>query len=255
MLRRGFWVVGLVVVTTVACSVPIHHGLDEAGANEILAALDRTGVGAEKRPDDGMGGAGFTIRVARSDTARALEVLRGLGLPRGKQRGFAEIYGQPSLIPTASEERARYLGALCGEIERTLQTVEGVISVRAHLVLPETDSLALDGKPRTPAKAAVLIKMRAGRPPISDADVQRLVAGSVPELDPTAVAVIVTAGPDPAAPGASVAPARTSSLLAPDTRIVLVAVASGGLALGAVLAGLLLFTARRLAALQRERSR
>ncbi len=161
------------------CSTSILHGLDERGANETVAALERAGIGADKQVDDDGVAAGsasavaFKVRVGHADEPRALEVLRGLGLPRDRRHGFAEVYGQPSLIPTASEERARYLDALAGEVARTLEVADGVVSARVHLVPAEIDPLAGDGKPHTPARAAGLIKARrpaagvAGQPHVA----------------------------------------------------------------------------------------
>jgi type III secretion protein J len=250
-----------------ACSTGVVHGVDERTANEAVAALERAGIGAEKVADDAPGGATalFTIKVGRQDAARALEELRARGLPRDPRHGFAEVYGQPSLIPTASEERARYLEALAGEIERTLQVADGVVDARVHLVLEESDPLALDGKPRTAARAAVLIKARAGRDPLPEGDVRKLVAGSVPGLDAAAVAVVVTRAAEDARGGgggarsacglcnaelAALGPLR----VAPGSRTLLVAAIAVGLAVLALLAALLLLTARRLALLQQERT-
>ena len=107
-----------------------------------------------------------TPSASRTATGRARSIsLRALGLPHDKRRGFAETYGQPSLIPTPSEERARYLDATAGEIERTLETVDGVVSARVHLVLEEADPLAVDAKPKSAARAAVLLKARPGARP------------------------------------------------------------------------------------------
>ena len=178
------------------CSTGVLHGLDEPAANEALAALEGAGIGAEKVTEEATGvGPAFALRVPRGEASRALDVLRVRGLPRERRHGFAEVYSQPSLIPTASEERARYLEATAGEIERTLETAEGIVSARVHLVLEEADPLSLEGKPRTGARAAVLLKAASGRAPLSEGDVQKLVAGSVPGLDPRAVAVVMTAAP------------------------------------------------------------
>jgi type III secretion protein J len=234
------------------CSTNILHGIDERAANEASAALERAGIGAEKVADEGpsAGGAAYTVRVARGDGSRAVDLLRALGLPRDRRRGFAETYGQPSLIPTPSEERARYLDATAGEIERTLETVDGVVSARVHLVLEEADPLAIDSKPKSAARAAVLIKARPGNAPIAETDVRTLVAGSVAGLDPAAVGVVVTpaATPDEAAAAlATLGPLR----ITPGTRPLLVGALVAALALLALLALLLLFTARRLASLER----
>jgi type III secretion protein J len=247
----------LLLTVVGACSTNILHGIDERAANDAARALERAGIGAEKVGEEGAAAgaaARFTLRVARADGARALDLLRALGLPREPRHGFSETYGQPSLIPTASEERARYVDALAGEIERTLETVDGVVSARVHLVLEEADPLAVDAKPRAPARAAVLLATRPGHTPIAREDVQRLVAGSVSGLDAAAVAVVVTAAPaasedEPAL--AAVGPLRVT----PGSRALLVGALAAGIGLLAVLAALLLVTARRLAALERAQGR
>jgi type III secretion protein J len=243
---RRLWIV---VVLAFGCSMPIQHGLDETAANEILTSLERAGIEASKsRDEDGA----YAVLVPRADGLRAMDLMRSLGLPRGPRAGFGEIYKQPSLVPTPTEERARYVQALGGEIARTLETVEGVASARVHLVLPEPDPLAVDGKPRVAAQAAVLLKTRAGRPVIGEREVQKLVAGSVPGLDAAAVAVVVTPSPDlPGAPGeklVALGPLR----MTPDSRSSL-AVGLAALAmLVALLAGLVVVLARRLVAAQRR---
>jgi type III secretion protein J len=237
-----------------ACSTNILHGIDERSANEATAALERAGIGAEKLPDEGAAagsGAAYTIRVAHGDGTRAVDLLRALGLPHDRRRGFAETYGQPSLIPTPSEERARYVDALAGEIERTLESADGVISARVHLVLEETDPLAADAKPRNPARAAVLLKARPGTAPLNEADVQKLVAGSVAGLQATSVSVVVTAAADPAATAGASLAALGPLRITPGTRPLLLGALVAGLALLALLATLLLVTARRIAALER----
>src|SRR3954447_27050924 len=83
-----------------ACGTPIRHGLDEPAANEVMAALERAGIAAEKVRDETAvgppgGGAAFVVRVADEDAVRALDLLHSLGLPRGRRTGFAEVYAQP----------------------------------------------------------------------------------------------------------------------------------------------------------------
>jgi type III secretion protein J len=255
---------GRLAIVTVAllvggggCSTNVLAGIDERGANEAARALERAGIGAEKVPDEGGGAQGatatYTLRVSRGDGARSLDLLRALGLPHEKRRGFAETYGQPSLIPTPSEERARYIDALAGELERTLEAVDGVVSARVHLVLEDNDPLvqpSADGKPRASARAAVLLATGAGRTPLAREDVQKLVAGSVAGLDVGAVAVVFTTAP--AAPEGeptmtAVGPLRVT----PGSRGLLIAGLAAGLGLLGVLAGLLIATARRLSALER----
>ena len=239
----------LATLVMLGCSAAIQQGLDETAADEVLASLERAGIAASKsRADDGA----FTVSVASADAPGAIELLRSLGLPRGKRPGFGEVYQAGSLIPTPTDERARYVEALAGEVARTLETFDSVLLARVHLVLPEPDPLALDGKPRVAAQAAVLLKLRPGRPsPVTEADVQKLVAGSVPGLTAAAVAVVVTTAAAPPAPQATLVtlgPLR----LTPHGRTTLVAVGAVAFATVVVLAALVLLLARRLAAGQKK---
>ncbi|HEY0710760.1 MAG TPA: hypothetical protein VGG33_28405, partial [Polyangia bacterium] len=194
-MRRVF---ALAVLLLAACEMPIQHGLDETSANEILNALEGSQIPAKKNLAEASGDAPtFVVTVARDDAPRAMELLRSRGLPRVNRNGLAETYAQASLVPSPTEERARYLKALANDIERTLETIEGVVSARVHIVMAESDPLGADPKPRVPAQAAVLLKARAGYAlGVKELEFQKLVAGSVPGLTPQSVAVVVTAAPE-----------------------------------------------------------
>jgi len=156
------------------------------------------------------------------------------------------VYGQSSLIPSPSEDHARYVASLAGELERTLETADGVVGARVHLVLGQPDSLLAAGdKPPPAARAAVMLKVAAGQPPLPVADVQRLIAGSVPGLDVSAVTVVVTSAAvttsAPVGPLTSLGPLRVT----PSSRPLLLALFAVGLGLIGALATLLFIALRR----------
>jgi type III secretion protein J len=246
-----------VVLGFSGCSgTPIQHGLDESSANEVVTSLESAGIPVNKVASEGGSEAQtFSVNVQSSgDVARALDLLHSRGLPRGRRSGLAEMYGQPSLVPSPTEERARFLEALGNDIERTLETIEGVVSAHVHLVLAENDPLAADPRPRVPAQASVLLKTRAGFSiPLSILDIQRLVAGSVPGLQAPAVAVVSIAAPDWTGAGAPMMVAIGPMRMTPGSRTILGSAFAAVLGVVAILALILLFTARRLAAVQRER--
>jgi type III secretion protein J len=239
-----------VALAALGCQAAIQHGIDEAAANEVLTSLERAGIAASKSRDES---GNFSVSVAPADAVGALELLRSLGLPRGPRTGFGELYKSPSLLPTPTEERARYVEALGGEIARSLEAIDGVALARVHLVLPEPDPTALDGSARVPGRAAVLLKMRPGRAgPVAEADVQKLVAGSVPGLEAAAVSVVMTnAAAVPPSREAAVVPLGPWRVSAPS-RAGLITVGAILLAVIAILAALVLVLARRLAAAQRR---
>jgi type III secretion protein J len=199
----GAWMWGMVawLGLSSACTTDLLHDLDEPSANAAVTALEGAGIAAEKTPAEAAASGAaprFELRVPSRQTARALAVLAEVGLPRAVRSGFAEIYARPALIPSAFEERARFVLAATAEVERTLESVDGVVSARVHLVPEEPEPSALDGRSRSPARAAVLLHVRPGVPRLPITDIQRLVAGSIPGLDPSAVVVVET----PSAPQA-----------------------------------------------------
>ena len=96
-----------------------------------------------------------------------------------------------SLVPTPQEERMRYTAAVAGELEKTLEAVDGVIDARVHLVLSQGGGPA--GDRVTAEKASVLLKYTAGRdgaPPMTEQEIASVVAGAVDGLDAANVAVV-----------------------------------------------------------------
>jgi type III secretion protein J len=93
-------------------------------------------------------------------------------------------------VATPNEERARWAAATAGELSRSLERIAGVSDARVHVAPAETP-LALDASPR-PAKASVLVRRKAGAPPIDEAAVRALVAGAVDGLAPEHVVVTQT---------------------------------------------------------------
>jgi type III secretion protein J len=232
-----------VALTLSGCSADILHDITETEANEILAALQQRGVAADKLRASAGSKATYTVRVARGDAVAAWRTLREENLPRPRGTGLGEVFGKPSLVPTATQERALIHHAVAGELSKTLQTVAGVLEARVHVVLPTRDPLAPADQPLAAPRAAVLLRT-AGPSSLGRGDVQRLVAGSVDGMKPEAVSVLIvtTQARSPEAPAlARVGPFSVARSSRGALQLTLVAAA--GLVL--LLAGALLVVARR----------
>ncbi len=224
------------------------QGVPEAEANRVVAALDQAGIAAQKNADEGTGTGAPTFRVGvgPDEVARAVTVLNASGLPHREQAGFAEAYGQASLVQTASEERARAAQAVAGEIARTIQRIDGVLDARVHVALPDARDAPLDEASIPHPSASVLVRYAGARAPYEDDALRRLVAGAVHGMRVEDVAVVGMSRP--------IAPASTEARLAwigpiavargslPTLRLVL----GVSIGLNVVLAGgLILFGTRR----------
>jgi type III secretory pathway lipoprotein EscJ len=61
--------------------------------------------------------------------------------------------------------------------------------------VPLTDALDVDAEHALHPTASVLVRHRSAQPPISPEEIQRLVAGAVPGLEPAQVSVVTTPVP------------------------------------------------------------
>ncbi len=188
----------VVLATVSACEgvKEVVQGLDEFEANEILVVLEAKGIQATKVKLEGRV-VTYAVTVTESDERGAMRILVANKLPKRRPTGLAEVYpaGSGGLIPTRSEEKAKFLMALQGEVERKLQRLPGIQSAHVTIVQPDKDIVRDLDTPPPPATASVAIVFNAqddrGSSLISQDDVQRLVAASVEDLKPQNVAVVM----------------------------------------------------------------
>lgn len=178
------------------CGVPVAVGLDESDANRVILSLDHAGVDATKEVDPTVEGK-FRVSVARDDAPRALAVMSDEELPRPKSKGVLDAMDKGQLVPSQKAEHAQFVSGLAGDLEHTLTGLDGVLSARVHLNVPEQNPLRDLSQEK--ATASVLLEHRGVSPPLTENAVQRLVAGGVRGLSPDAVSVVMVArAPHPA---------------------------------------------------------
>jgi type III secretion protein J len=197
-----------------ACSVPVAGALDEEDANRIVVALDHANVESTKEADPAVEGK-FRVTVLHDDAARALVAMKGEELPRPKAAGVLDAVDKGALVPSPTQEHAALVAGIAGDLEKTLEGVDGVLSARVHLNVPPPEPLSDTAPAKT--SASVLVEHRGATPPLTETEVARLVAGGVPNLKPQDIAVVMVARPiPPRAPGSEltyvgpIAVARTS---------------------------------------------
>lgn len=183
---------GLFCIT--GCESTIQSRLSETQANDVIVALHDQGIGARKGVSEGTRGEPrYDVTVPRGDAGRALAVLHKSSLPRSNDPGLNDIFSEGGLVPTATEERARYVSAMSGELAQTIERIDGVLDARVHLAIPDKRMFVLDEAPPVPS-ASVLIKHAPGTTPFDEASIQLLVAGAIEGMLPEHVSVIEVAG-------------------------------------------------------------
>jgi type III secretion protein J len=176
----------LCAVTLAACKVDLYTSLDQRQANEMVAILLQHGIAAER----GAGKNGrISVTVEESRFAEAIGILDANGLPKQEFATLGDVFKKDGLISSPVQERAQMIFALSQELARTVSDIDGVLSARVHLVLPENDPLR---QQLLPSSASVFIRYRAGMP-IGELvpQVKMLVANGVAGLAYDKVSVIL----------------------------------------------------------------
>lgn len=155
----------------------------------MVLALSDSKIGATKKPDARNEGR-FLVEVPTTDVASALQTLQQRGLPSPESTGILESLGETGLITSKTSEHARLVVGTAGELERSLRELDGVLTVRVHLAVPDADPLMPEEHPKV-ATASVLVRHNGATPPIAASEVQRLVAGAVAGLQQERVAVVM----------------------------------------------------------------
>ena len=135
------------------CKVELYSGLTEKEGNEMLAILLDSNIATEKLLDkDKM----VTLMVDTNDVSRSIKLLRSYGYPKEKYSSIGDIFPKDGLISSPTEERARYTYSMSQELSSTISMIDGVISARVHVVLPQEQESLTDIN--YPSSASVFIK-------------------------------------------------------------------------------------------------
>jgi type III secretion protein J len=174
------------VLALAGCQQDLYSSLTEVEANQMLAILIASNISADKVPK---GKDGFSLAVDSKDMLRAIAVLNDSGYPKNTRDSIGKVFQKSGIMSSPFEERVRYIYALGEDVAQTLSSIDGVVTARVHIVLPDAPQL---GQPVKPSSAAVFIKHRPG----VDLDffvpqIRRLVSSAIEGLQYSAVTVVL----------------------------------------------------------------
>jgi type III secretion protein J len=145
----------LVALLLTACEAELYNNLDQRQANEMIATLQQRGIAAQRVA---VKGGQYTVVVDKGRFADSIAVLKEAGLPKQEFQNMGQVFKKEGLISSPMQERAQMIFALSQELSRTVSEIDGVLSARVHLVLPENDPLR---QQLVPSSASVFIRHRS----------------------------------------------------------------------------------------------
>jgi type III secretion protein J len=169
-----------------ACDTELYNNLDQRQANEMVAALQQRGIPAQRVV---VKGGQYTVVVDKAHFAESIAILSDAGLPKQEFQTMGQVFKKDGLVSSPMQERAQMIFALSQELSRTVSEIDGVLSARVHLVLPENDPLR---QQLVPSSASVFIRHRSDAPVASLVpQVKMLVANGVAGLAYDKVSVVL----------------------------------------------------------------
>ena len=110
------------------------------------------------------------------------------GLPKSSTVGF-ELFDKNSFGATDFEEKIKYIRALEGELERTIDSIDAVEESKVNIAIPKESVFVSQQEPPT---ASVLIKLKPNMilTPKQIQGIKWLVAAAVPKLKPSNVKIV-----------------------------------------------------------------
>ncbi len=149
-------------------------GLEPAQTGKMTSTLDQHGISYQLQNN------GTALAVQSNETAQARVALSGAGLLGNAQPGF-QLFEKSSLGESNFQQQVTYQRALQGQLEQTIDNIQGVSGAQVELVLPNPQS-QLFGENQAPASAAVLLTGSSALEPSAVRGIAQLVASSVPGL-------------------------------------------------------------------------
>ncbi|MCU1367716.1 MAG: flagellar M-ring protein FliF, partial [Ilumatobacteraceae bacterium] len=164
---------------------PLYTNLQSSDTSAVVDAL------AAKNVEYSLTDAGHTVLVPTAQVYDLRVALAGSGLPSSSQ-GYS-LLDKQGITTSDYRQRIDYQRALEGELDKTLEAMNGIQSAAVHLALPD-ESVFVD-TPTSPTASVLLVSSSIdGIDPDSVDAVVHLVASSVKNLKPADVTVIDSSG-------------------------------------------------------------
>ena len=152
----------------------IATGLEPAQTGKMTSTLDTQGISYELQNN------GTALAVQSNETARARVALAGAGELGNTQPGFS-LFEKTSLGESQFDQGVTYQRALQGQLEQTIDNIQGVSGAQVELVMPSAQN-QLFGESQNASSAAVLLGGTGDMSATSVHGIAQLVTSSVPGL-------------------------------------------------------------------------
>jgi flagellar M-ring protein FliF len=192
IVRRLFFLGGIAASVAVGVNLyqwiqgplyrPLPYSIRDQNLPAIVDALDKANISYKINEANG------TISVPADEINAAKMRLSAAGVQKEEGFNYSFLNEQDKLGTSQFLENARYLRALESDLARTIRAIQGISSAKVHIAIPQNNIFADENSKTTASIIINIIPGYEGDKEKIRAIIQ-LVAASVPELDPTNVAI------------------------------------------------------------------
>jgi flagellar M-ring protein FliF len=166
----------------------LETSLDPAQTGKITSALDAKGIGYEIQN----GGTALAVDSGQVSQARIALATAGLLAVGSQQPGFT-LLDKSSLGASNFQQQVTYQRALEGQLDQTIEQIQGIDSATVNLVLPSQQD-QLFGENGPSSSASVLLSDSGNLDPSAVKGIASLVASSVQGLSEQKVTITDSSG-------------------------------------------------------------
>src|ERR1700677_91116 len=161
-------------------------GVEPSQTGKMTSTLAAQGITYELQNN------GTAIAVQSNESSKARVALAGANLLGNTQPGFS-LFEKQNLGESNFQQQVTYQRALQGQLEETIDSVQGVSGAQVELVLPSSQN-QIFGENQGISSAAVLLSGTTSMPQSSVQGIAQLVASSVPGLQLSKVTITGASG-------------------------------------------------------------
>ncbi|MBN3571863.1 type III secretion system inner membrane ring lipoprotein SctJ [Vibrio neptunius] len=179
-MKKFKWLALVMALLLTGCKVELYQNLPQSEANQMVALLMLNHIDASSETDVKTGK--VTLKIEKDQFINAVELLRQNGYPKAEYVGIEQLFPSGQLVSSPAQEEAKMSYLKEQQLERTLSSMDGVISARVSIA--QSDKNASTGRTVMSDKsAAVYIKYspeaNLGN---SESQIRNLIKNAVPDL-------------------------------------------------------------------------
>jgi flagellar M-ring protein FliF len=165
----------------------VVSGVQPSQTDKMTSTLSTAGISYELQSN------GTAIAVQANQASKARVALAGANLLGDTQPGFSQLFEKQNLGESNFQQQVTYQRALQGQLDETIDSVQGVSGAQVELVLPSSQS-QIFGENQNTSSAAVLLSGTSSLDQASVRGIAQLVSSSVPGLQLSKVTITDASG-------------------------------------------------------------